>query len=307
MASGAKGGSATRSPIDDRFSITLGDCTFVGKDLSRPECVVAERDGTLWISDNRGGVTRRDPESIQTRIGQIPGTPNGIALEKSGALLVAEIDRGILYRLYRDGQHETILDNFQGRPLGAVNFVHVDAHGIIWITVSTRTAPRSEAIIRPIPDGYILRLEGGRTQLVAEGLCFPNEIRFDAAYRYAYVAESARGRIARLPLLDDGRLGAAEPFGPDPLFEGAIVDGIAFDALGGLWVTEVTRNGLFRLSPDGRCRCLIEDAAGHKLDFPASICFGGPDLRTAYLGSIRARQLVSFRSPVAGAPLAHWC
>ena len=38
----------------------------------------------------------------------------------------------------------------------------------------------------------------------------------------------------------------------------------------------------------------------------ASIAFGGPDLRTAYLGSLSGDTIATFRSPVAGLPLPHW-
>jgi sugar lactone lactonase YvrE len=42
------------------------------------------------------------------------------------------------------------------------------------------------------------------------------------------------------------------------------------------------------------------------VNFPASLAFAGPDLKTVYIGSTRMKRLGSFRSPVAGAPLAHW-
>jgi hypothetical protein len=38
----------------------------------------------------------------------------------------------------------------------------------------------------------------------------------------------------------------------------------------------------------------------------ASLTFGGPDLRTVDLGSLRGSTLPTFKSPVAGLPLAHW-
>ena len=41
------------------FKLSAADISFIGEDLSRPECVLAQADGTLWISDNRGGVTKR--------------------------------------------------------------------------------------------------------------------------------------------------------------------------------------------------------------------------------------------------------
>jgi sugar lactone lactonase YvrE len=295
--------------VDDsteRFSIPIEEVGFVGQNLSRPECIVAEPDGTLWISDDRGGVTRLDPTGTQTIIGHIPGTPNGIALESSGQLLIADIGAGAVHRLERGGEHHTLFDRLAGEPLGSVNFVYFDQRGVLWITVSTRTRPRGEAIKRAIPDGYVMRVDHGQPRVVASGLCFPNELRVDEQYRHVYVAESARGRVIRMRLLTDGGLGPPEPFGPAPLFDGAIVDGITFDAMGGLWVTEVTRNGIHRLTSKGECHCLLEDPAGKTLLFPASVTFGGPDLRTVFVGSIRATQLATFRSPVPGAKLAHW-
>jgi gluconolactonase len=38
----------------------------------------------------------------------------------------------------------------------------------------------------------------------------------------------------------------------------------------------------------------------------ASVTFGGPDLRTVYLGSLMGSRLPTFRSPVPGLPLTHW-
>jgi hypothetical protein len=38
----------------------------------------------------------------------------------------------------------------------------------------------------------------------------------------------------------------------------------------------------------------------------ASITFGGPDLKTAYIGSLRATSIPYFTSPVAGLPRVHW-
>jgi hypothetical protein len=38
----------------------------------------------------------------------------------------------------------------------------------------------------------------------------------------------------------------------------------------------------------------------------ASVTFGGPDLRTAYIGSLVGTRIPYFRSPVAGLPMVHW-
>jgi sugar lactone lactonase YvrE len=125
-------------------------------------------------------------------------------------------------------------------------------------------------------------------------------VRADAQRRHLYVAETAIGAVTRLPLHSDGSLGAPEPFGPRPLFPGAHVDGIVFDAEGNLWVTEITRNAILVIRPDGRAQTVFEDPAGSVLLVPTSITFTGPDRRTALVGSLKATRLASFRSPVPG-------
>jgi hypothetical protein len=51
---------------------------------------------------------------------------------------------------------------------------------------------------------------------------------------------------------------------------------------------------------------VMAKAHGTLAPWMASITFGGADLQTVYLGSLMGSTLASFRSPVAGMPLAHW-
>ena len=55
----APGGSRemSRNPILD-FGIDRSALGYVGEGLQRPECILAEPDGTLWAADARGGVVR---------------------------------------------------------------------------------------------------------------------------------------------------------------------------------------------------------------------------------------------------------
>lgn len=277
----------------------------IAKGLHRPECVLVADDEGLIVSDSRGGVTRINHVGGTVHL-PCPGeTTNGVALDRDGTLYLAGIDTGTVHALQPDGSTRLILDQFDGYNLGAVNFVHFDSCGGLWVTVSTRTVPRSRAIEQPIPDGYLLKLSTTGPVLMAQGLCFANEIRFDADMRHLYLAESARGRVLRMPVLPDGSLGEPSPFGPNPLFTGAIVDGLAFDVEGALWVTEVTRNGIYRISRDGNACCLFEDPKGELIDFPASIAFGGPNRQTVFVGSIRTDYIFQFQCSVAGAPMWH--
>jgi sugar lactone lactonase YvrE len=288
------------------FRLSPSDIDYLGHGLSRPECIIAERDGTLWVADNRGGAMRIAPDGEQSLVGRMGGDPNGLAMERSGALLVANIGDGKLYRLERDGTHQVILDSLEGKPLGAVNFVMVDPRGRIWVTVSTRTEPRSRAIAEPRPDGYVIVIDDRGARIAAEGFHFTNEIRFDRAGTFAYVAETTLGRVTRLEVEADLALASPRTYGPQRLFEHARIDGITFDGAGNLWVTEITRNGLWVITPDGGAHAVFEDPAGTTLHFPASITFGGPDLRTAYVGSLKMDRIARFRAPIPGEALSHW-
>ena len=279
----------------------------VGANLHRPECVLATRTGDLYVSDQRGGVTRIAPDGAQHFLGKIDGIPNGLAMDARGGLLVAEIERGGVYHIDPSGQTRLLFDRIGDQPLGSANFVYIDTADRYWLTVSTRTKPRAAAISQPIPDGYLIRFDGETPRVVLEGLYFPNEVRVDRDGRYLYIAESSRGRVIRCSIGSDEQLGSPQSFGPDPLFPGAIVDGLAFDAEGALWVTEVSRNAVYRLRPpNGDCELLCEDPGGTYLDFPSSIAFGGSDLRTGWIGTIRGAHLKCFSSPTAGAPMSHW-
>ena len=41
------------------FKPTMDEISFVGHDLQRPECILAEPNGDLWIADARGGADHR--------------------------------------------------------------------------------------------------------------------------------------------------------------------------------------------------------------------------------------------------------
>jgi hypothetical protein len=38
----------------------------------------------------------------------------------------------------------------------------------------------------------------------------------------------------------------------------------------------------------------------------ASVTFGGPDLQTVYIGSLKGNRIPCFRAPVPGLPMVHW-
>jgi sugar lactone lactonase YvrE len=313
------------------FTLPLSELKFVGQGLSRPESVLVEKDGTLWVSSNQSAVTRIAPDGTQTPVGQTGGESNGLALDKDGNLYIANIGDGNLYKLYRDGRHEVVLNEIDGHPLGSINFVFIDSQNRLWVSVMTRAIPWFPAVNSPELDGYIILIDQQGPRVVAGGIHFCNEIRLDAKEEYLYAAETLGRHMLRFRVQPDGSLGEREIFGPADLGVGAVLDGFAFDVEGNIWVTTILRNGLMIITPDGEAHTVFEDAReealaedqrkieegtltpedmfacmGPKLQFPTSVAFGGPDLKTVYMGSLAMPHLLSFESPVAGLPLQHW-
>lgn len=318
------------NPLDG-FHCTPAQLAFRGRGLQRPECVLADEAGRLTVSDLRGGVVHLFPDGRQQVVAPpdpLPGTaPNGLAWEASGQLLVANIGLGRLERLGPEGRVETVADQIDGQPIGQINFVLRDHEGRVWITVSTRQAHWLQAVRPGVADGYIAVCENGAWRIVADGLAFANEARFDAAGQWLYVAETCGPRISRFRLLPGARLGHRETFGPED--HGAFIDGIAFDAHGNLWGTHVHRDRLWALTPEGELRTVLDaggspEAHAHLMsayredrlteaDFApcqgpwvpglTSVAFGGPGRRTVFLGSLGGTRIACFPSPVAGLPL----
>lgn len=286
------------------FKLEPSDFTWIADDMCRPECIVAEPDDTLWVSDSRATLMRIDPDGTKTLVGSMRGEPNGFAMEADGSFLLGNIGDKRFYKVNQDGTHQVILDSWAGAPLGSANFAYEDDHGRMWLTISTTVEPRSLSVHGDIPDGYILCRTDGQWKLAASGFRFTNEVRLWDDY--LYVAETAKGRVVRLKVAPSGDLGPIETFGPDPLFPGAKIDGITFDSAGNLWITEITRNAIIVLSPDAMAHTVFEDPQAATLSAPASLTFFGKDLRRVVVGSLRMTRLPVFTAPYPGQELAHW-
>ncbi|HEU4986002.1 MAG TPA: SMP-30/gluconolactonase/LRE family protein, partial [Rhizobiaceae bacterium] len=93
------------NPIDG-FEVDPASIRTIGHDLQRPECILAERDGSLWAADARGGVVHIDPDGAQRIITQTTGDafanaaddakrftegtlPNGLAFARNGDILIS--------------------------------------------------------------------------------------------------------------------------------------------------------------------------------------------------------------------------
>ena len=301
--------------------------TYVGHDLSRPECVLACASGRLYMSDSRGGVTTIAPDGSQRLIGKSNLTPNGIALCRDGSFLIANLAAGGVWRIDPQGEARPYLTEVDGRTLPGVNFVGLDMQERIWVSVSAQDTSENYPV--NAKTGYIILSDKAGTRIVGEALQYTNECRVDPGGKYLYVNETFARSLTRFSIATDGSLRERETIAE--FSRGDFPDGLTLDAEGGIFVMCVGSNRVYRVGPDRRIETVLDDsnpetvdqldalyradrlrrpdlgaAYGPRLNNPSSLVFGGPDLRTAYLGSLKGTQLASFRSPVAGVPPVHW-
>ncbi|HSV48040.1 MAG TPA: SMP-30/gluconolactonase/LRE family protein [Ramlibacter sp.] len=337
--------TTARNPLAG-WHVDRADIGYWGHDLQRPECILAERDGTLWTADARGGVVRIAPNGEQQVIAQrasqgvgtgatadqlmMGGTlPNGLAFDRDGNILIANFGTDAIELMTREGASRTLYDRIDGQPLGKTNFILSDSRGRIWFTVTTRQVPWTRSINEKTADGYVGLIDEHGIRIVADGFVGTNEIRLDEKEEWLYVVETNARRISRLRVAGDGSLGDREIYGPSDL--GGFPDGFAFDSVGNLWITLILTERLIALTPEGEVLTLLDDGnpealaryeahyaagtttpelmgacRGTLAPMMASLTFGGPDLHTVYLGSLGGTTLPFFRSPVAGLPMSHW-
>lgn len=335
------------NPLRD-FILDRERAKFIGTDLQRPECILAEKNGDIWAADARGGVCLIHPDGTQRIITQkyaekidhnssnvnrfFEGTlPNGLAFAANGDIYISNFGTDCLERMKRSGETEVLFDTIDGKEIGKVNFVLRDSGNRLWITITTMKKNWLDALRPDLDDGYIARYDERGIHIVADGLHFTNEVRFDKNEEYLYVVETTGGRVLRYRVDKEGELHNKEVFGPSRMGNGAYPDGIAFDAYGNLWGTMVYSDKVFAITPDGEFKILIDEGDPQKVKalddafragrvtneilfqtgrgiapWMASVTFGGPDLRTVYIGSLKATNIPYFESPVAGLPMVHW-
>jgi sugar lactone lactonase YvrE len=317
------------------MKIELSSVRYVGTGLKRPESVIATARGELFVSDHDSGV--RALTSPAPRPQGMPDgfLPNGIALTPEREFLIANLGTvcgGGVWRLDRQQQLRPWLMEVDGQALPSTNFVGLDSLGRTWVSMSTRQIPRELAFKSGAADGFIALVDASGARIVADGLAFTNECRVDPTGRWLYANETYGRTLSRFPILGNAanwRLGTREVL--HQFSDGDFPDGLAFDAEGSVWVACVVSNRVLRIAADGHTQVIVEDpdaaliataeasyarntlgrsdidgGGTRALRNVSSVAFGGPDLRTVYLGNLAGDSLAVFDSPVAGAQAPHW-
>ncbi len=305
-----------------------GGLEFVFAGLHRPECVLTHSSGNVFVSDRRGGVLKIGPDGSQRLIGASKLLPNGIAMQRDGGFLVANLgEQGGVWRIGPDGSLSAWLTEVDGRVVDRVNFIMNDPAGRVWACISATDG--SDKYPLDSATGSIVLRDASGTRIVADGLHYTNECRLSADGNFLYVNETFGRRLSRFRIGQAGELTGKETVAR--FDAGDFPDGLTLDVESGAWVVCVGSNRVYRVARDWQRQTVIDDAdpatvalleaafvagtldrshlssaRGRRLSNVTSLAFGGADLRTAYMGCLAGDCLATFRSPVAGLSPVHW-
>jgi gluconolactonase len=291
-----------------------------------PEGPVWMADGSVIVVEIPGQkITRVAADGAVSVIATPGGGPNGLAIGPDGALYCCN-NGGFLWRDvaghlrpvgpapdYVSGRIERIdpktgattvlYDRCGDHKLLGPNDIVFDHQGGFYFTDLGKARARDRdwgGVYYALPDGSSI------TEVV-HPILTPNGIGLSPDDKVLYVAETETGRLWGFDVLAPGVLAKA-PF-PSP-HGGRLIaglggyqrfDSLAVDAEGNICVATLITGAISVIAPDGTLRRQVMTGDMHT----TNICFGGPDLRTAYLTLSGHGELVAMDWPEAGLKLAY--
>ncbi|WP_284235185.1 SMP-30/gluconolactonase/LRE family protein [Mycobacterium antarcticum] len=167
-----------------------------------PEDVVVDGRGGVFTGVVGGQIMRIDSESGSHEvIGDTGGRPLGLAVARDGRLLICDSHRGLLAMDIATGDVETLVDQFESRPLMFCSNVVESSDGALYFTESTDRfhyehykgavleGRASGSLFRRDPDGTVTRLVGG--------LHFANGVTLTADESAVVFAETTGARVSK--------------------------------------------------------------------------------------------------------------
>ncbi len=295
----------------------MADITEIASGLQFPEGPIAMPDGSVVLVEIKRGTVSRVTAAGQIEVIAEPGGgPNGAAIGPDGKCYVCNnggfdwqerngrtfpglqpenYHGGRIERVDLDtGKVETLYTACDGHPLCGPNDIVFDAEGGFWFTDHGKNRTRD----RDRTGVYYALADGSHIEEKIFPMESPNGIGLSPLEDRLYVAETPTGRLWAYDIERPGHLtGKRQMMRQIPDFH--MFDSLAVDAVGNICVATLITGGITIHSPDGgNARLLpLPDV------LTTNICFGGPDLRTAYVTLSTTGKLISIPWETPGLPL----
>jgi sugar lactone lactonase YvrE len=241
-----------------------------------------EEQRLYWIDIEGRAVHCLDPSSGAHRSWNMPSEPGCIAWCHGGGMLVA-LRSGLNLLDTDTGKLKPVMPPPYDPARVRFNDGGCDAAGRLWIGTIYEPRDQPNAVLYCLEKG-VLRDSGARAT-VSNGLAFSpdNHILYHAdttAHRItAYDFDLANGTLGAGRLLRQFSVERSASYGGRP-------DGAAVDSAGNYWCAMYEGSRLLQLSSSGETLQEIP----LPLRCPTMVAFGGTDLRTLYITTVRANR-----------------
>lgn len=290
--------------------IVMDEVKTVATGLRFPEGPIALDDGGVLVVEIEGGtLTRVDPTTGKSTVVAHTGAgPNGAALGPDGAVYVAD-DGGMLFEQTEDGIRACVA-LAPGNRGGTVQ--RVDLHDGSVTTVAThsdgeRIGTLNDIVFDTTGHYYVVDTSGnkihygnpatGDLRVVADDIAIPNGLGLSPDGNRAYVSETYSGDVYAYDVTSPGVLDNRRRLYTSDGQHGC--DGLAVDGAGNVCVASLgPASGITVIGPDATVRTRFVTPVPDP--YVTNICFGGPDLRTAYVCSAGRGLLYSVPWPWPG-------
>jgi gluconolactonase len=301
--------------------------TTVASGLRFPEGPVAMPDGSVILVEIAAGrITRVRRDGSTETVAEPGGGPNGLAIGPDGKLYCCnnggfeylEHPSGLLIphgqpRDYSGGRIERIdlatgavevlyKDGDFGCILRGPNDIVFDGQGGLWFTDHGKTRERE----RDVTGIFYARADGSELREVIFPSENPNGIGLSPDGRRLYAAETYTCRLMAFDVIGPGEVDQTAGLGGPgiPLYRPGgykFFDSLGVEEGGNICVATIGECGISVVSPEGE---LVEFVPTED-PFTTNICWGGEDMRDAYITLSGTGRLVKCRWPRPGLKLAH--
>lgn len=301
---------------------------IIADGLRFPEGPVAIPDGSVILTEIAAGrITRIAPDGTKTVVAETGGGPNGLAIGPDGKLYCCnnggfnyvdangmlaphgiasdysggrieriDIATGAVEVLYKSGDFGCILRG--------PNDIVFDAHGGFWFTDHGQVdyAARCHDIVGI----FYAKADGSHLEEVIFPSFNPNGIGLSPDGQMLYAAETYTCRLTAYRITAPGKVDQTAGIGGPgiPLYRPAgykFFDSLGVEECGNICVATIGECGISVVSQAGELVEFVptEDA------FTTNICWGGPDLRTAYVTLSGTGRLAAIDWPRPGLKLQY--